>query len=206
VARVVDPGDDQAMVALLDHGDGRILDLERKQAAARPADHSMQCDLYDAPVRNHDDVAVTVALEDRVDRSEDACLEEGGSLASRHQVPIGLLVPARPRCRKAFGQLLGAQALPITEKDLTEPGHRLGDQPGRRLDRLRRLERTLQVARVKACEPTSGEAPANPLGLMVSFFGERRIELPLDAVLAVPGRLAVANEQQPRGRRPGSKR
>jgi hypothetical protein len=147
-----------------------------------------------------------VALEDRVHGGDDTRLEERGPLTSWHQVPVGLLCPARPGLWKAFGQLGGAQALPLPEEDLTESGRRLRVQPGRRLDRLGRLESTFEVARVEACESAPGEAQPNPLGLAASFLGERRIELALDSVFPVPGRLAVANEQQPRGRRPGSER
>jgi hypothetical protein len=71
---------------------------------------------------------------------------------------------------------------------------------------LRCLESSLQVARVKACEPAAGETPAHTLGLAASLFRERWVQLALDAVLAIPRRLAVANEHQPRGRRPGSER
>jgi hypothetical protein len=37
----------------------------------------------------------------------------------------------------------------------------------------------------------------------VPFLGERWIELALDPALAIPGRLAVADEQEARRRRPG---
>src|SRR4029077_4942894 len=43
-------------------------------------------------------------------------------------------------------------------------------------------------------------------GLSAPFCGQRRIELALDAMLAIPRRLAVAKQNQPRWRRPGGER
>jgi hypothetical protein len=95
-------------------------------------------------------------------------------------------------------ELVGAQALPLAEVDLTQAGGRLRPQPDHRLDRLRRLEGALQVARIEPREPAPGQPASQPLGLSASLLGQWRIELALDAVLTVPRRLAVADEEQPR--------
>jgi len=74
----------------------------------------------------------------------------------------------------------------------------------RRLDRLCGLKRPLEVARVEADQLAAGEPASDALSLAASLVGEWRIELALDPVLPVPRRLSVANEQEPRGRWPGS--
>jgi len=196
MTRVVDTADDHAALALFDDRDRCVLDLERKEAAARPADNTMQSDLNHPAVRDDYNVAVVVTFKDFVER--------GGH--TRLEVPVGFFRPPRPRLRETLSQVICAQALPLTEVDLAQPRHRLGVLSDRRLDRLRCLESSLQVARVKACEPAAGETPAHTLGLAASLFRERWVQLALDAVLAIPRRLAVANEHQPRGRRPGSER
>jgi hypothetical protein len=71
---------------------------------------------------------------------------------------------------------------------------------GRSGDRLCGLERALQVAGVKAGKAPAGEPEAEAPSLLASFTRERRVELALDAPLAVPGRLPVANQQQARRR------
>jgi hypothetical protein len=38
------------------------------------------------------------------------------------------------------------------------------------------------------------ESSAEQAGLAAAFVGQRRVELALDAMLAIPSRLAVANE------------
>jgi hypothetical protein len=43
------------------------------------------------------------------------------------------------------------------------------------------------------------QPPAQQLGLPPALLGQRRVELALDAVLVVPGRLTVANQQQASG-------
>ena len=63
-----------------------------------------------------------------------------------------------------------------------------------------------QIARVEAGKPAPTEPLPQQLGLAAALIRQRGIELTLDAVLAIPRRLAVANQQQPRRRRPGSDR
>jgi hypothetical protein len=75
-------------------------------------------------------------------------------------------------------------------------------------DRLGRLEGALQIARVEAGERLTDQAAAQPLSLPAALIGKGRVGLALDAVLEVPGGLAVADEKQARrpdfwGRRSG---
>src|SRR6266850_1279946 len=206
MTRVVDTADDHVAVALFDDRDGCVLNLEWEEAAARPADDTMQRDLNHAAVRDDDHITVVVTFKDVIERSGDPRLEKGGALAARHQAPVGLFRPPRPSLRKALGQVVCAQAFPVSEVDLAQAGHRLGVVSDRGLDRLRRLERSLQVARVEAREPAPGKALPDPLCLAAPLNRERRVELSLDPVLTIPCRLAVANKHQPRGRRPCSER
>ena len=93
MTRVVDTADDHAALALFDDRDRCVLDLERKEAAARPADNTMQRDLNHPAVRDDHNVTVqntilqvessvfaylsTRALRDALP------LPQAGSLASR---------------------------------------------------------------------------------------------------------------------------
>jgi len=70
----------------------------------------------------------------------------------------------------------------------------------------RGLERALQVAGVEAGPDPPGQPPAEQLCLPPAFLGKRGIELALDSVLAIPGRLAVADQEQASGRRLGGER
>ena len=62
MTRVVDTADDHAAVASFDDRDGRVLNLEGEKAAARAADNTMQCDLYDSAMRDDHHVTVLVTL------------------------------------------------------------------------------------------------------------------------------------------------
>ena len=150
-------------------------------------------------MRDHQDVAVLVATEDLLDRGRDARLEKRRSLAARDEVPVGLVGPSRPGFGEPLPQLFGAQAFPLAEKDLPERGQRLGGDSDRPAQDGRGLECALEVAGVKAGPMPAGQPPAQQLGLPPALLGEWRIELALDAVLAVPGRLAVANQEQASG-------
>ena len=98
--------------------------------------------------------------------------------------------------------LLRPQALPLAEVDLAQGGHRFGlDAGGEGADGLRGLERALKVAGVEAGKLAPGQARAQELGLSEPLRRKRRVELALDAVLAVPRRLAVAHEHEARGGR-----
>jgi len=48
------------------------------------------------------------------------------------------------------------------------------------------------------CKGAAGEAGPDTLGLPPAFGRERRIHLALDAALAIPGRLAVPDEDKAR--------
>src|SRR5260370_40801196 len=51
-----------------------------------------------------------------------------------------------------------------------------------------------------------GQPASDSPRLAAAFLRQRRVELALDAVFAVPGRLAVTGQQQSRGRRFGGDR
>jgi hypothetical protein len=170
VSDVVHAADDGAPVAPLDQGDGRVLDLERKEAAARASDDAVQRDLDDASVRDDEDFAVRMSGDDVVELGGDTRFERRGALAAGHDVPVGLFDPACPRLGIALGDLMGAQTLPLAEVDLAQPGPWLGPQLKRRAEDLGRLERTLQVAGVQADERATGESLGEERGLAASFL------------------------------------
>lgn len=203
MCNVVDPGDQHAAISLFEQRNGCVLNLERKDAVASIANDPLQRDLNHAAMRDHQDVAVLVPSKDLVDCGGDAGLEIHGALSAWHEVPVGLLDPARPCGRKFLGDLVGAHPLPVAQINLPERLVRLGLRPSRGRNGLGGLEGPLQVAGVKARESPTGESPAQAASLLAAFFRQRRVELALDAALAVPGGLPVANEQEARRPRPG---
>jgi hypothetical protein len=198
VADVVDARDDHAAVSLLEQRDGRVLDLERKETSARSADHAMQCDLDDAAMSHHEDVAMGVVEEDLVDRATDSRVKPLRTLTTRHQVPIRLFDPTCPCLRVTRGNLRGAQAFPLAQEDLAQRGLGCRLNTNRRADDRGRLEGSVQVARVVRDDGAAREPGRQPLGLAATVGRKRRVELALDAMFAIPGRLAVADEEKAR--------
>src|ERR1700674_573399 len=145
---------------------------------------------------HHEHVAGDVPVQDVVERGRDATFERSSAFTSRNNVPIGLFHPSRPCLGKSIGDLVSAQALPIAEKDLAEACLGLWFEPDERSDVPGGLERSLQVARVETGEGSAGQAVAKQLSLAPTQLREGGIGLSLDAMLAVPGRLAVADEVQ----------
>lgn len=140
-----------------------------------------------------------VAPEDLLDRRRDARFEKRSALAAGDEVPVRLVRPRRPRLGEPLGQVIGAQAFPLAEEDLPERGQRLRGDSDRSAEDGRRLERALEVARIEAGPMPARQPPAQQLGLPPALLGKGRIELTLDAVLVVPGRLTVANQQEASG-------
>lgn len=140
-----------------------------------------------------------VAPKDLLDRRRDARLEKGRALAAGDEVPVRLVGPRRPRLGETLGQVVGAQALPLAEKDLSQRGQRLRGNADRPAEDGRRLEGTLEVARIEAGPTPSRQPPAQQLGLPAALRRKGWVELALDAVLVVPGRLTMANQQQASG-------
>src|SRR5689334_5204273 len=206
VADVIDAPDDHPAVSSLDEGDGRVLDPKGKQPTAWLADDAMQRDLDHTTVGHDQDVAVRVALEDAVDRLRDSSVEGRLALAAWHHVPVRLFDPARPCVRITRGYLICAQTFPLAQVDLAQ--RRLGarGQADPEADDVGGLKSALQVARVMGREAAAGQPRAQELGLAAAFGGKRRVELALDAVLAVPGRLAVPDEDKARGSWTGRQR
>src|SRR5262249_14942061 len=157
VRDVVDAGDDSAPVALLEHRDRRVLDLEGKQPSAGAADDAMQRNLDDAAVSDDQEIAVLVPGNDVIQLSGDASVERRRALASGYDVPVGLFDPAGPRLWVACGDLLGAEAFPLAEEDLTQAFARLGIEAEGGAEHLGGLERAPEVARVEAGEAPAGE-------------------------------------------------
>src|SRR6266567_7882849 len=158
----------------------------------------MERDLDDAPVRDHHHVPVLVTREDRVELQIDASLE--WHRAARDDIPARFLGPQRPFLRVTLGQLFGRESLPQAQVDLPQRlrrarcrCHRLADQAGR-------LESPLQIAGVEPGKAPAGEPASYLHGLAATFCGKRRVELALDAVLPVPGRLAMPDKKETRGR------
>jgi hypothetical protein len=141
-----------------------------------------------------------MAPEDSLDGRGDPRLEKRGAFAPRDEVPVRLVRPACPGFRESLRQLVGAQAFPFAEKNLANGVQRLGSDADRAAEDGRGLERALQVAGIEAGPMPPGQPPAQQLRLPPTFVGERGIELALDPVLTIPGRLAVANQEQASGR------
>src|SRR5438309_10081596 len=80
---VVDPADQHSTISFLEQGDGCILDLEREQAAAWPADHAMQRNLDHAAMRHHEHIALLMATEDVIQRSSHTSVEVRRAFATR---------------------------------------------------------------------------------------------------------------------------
>jgi hypothetical protein len=91
------------------------------------------------------------------------------------------------------------QAFPLAQVDLTELDHRGRVDPQRLADQLCGLGRPLQVARVKSRESPAAQPAAQAHRLAPPFLGKWGVQLALDPALVIPGRLAVAHEQQARG-------
>jgi hypothetical protein len=159
----------------------------------------MEHHLDDTAVRDHQDVGVRMSLHDVVDRRRDSGLEHGRALAPGHQVPVRLLDPRSPCLGKTLRYLGGRQPFPVAEEDLAQG--RLGRRrlPDRRADGFGGLERPPEVARVETGEAPLRQPLSQQLRLTQAFKRQRGVELALDAVLVVPGGLAVANQYQARG-------
>src|ERR1700674_2681819 len=160
----------------------------------------MERDLDDASVSDDQDVSMRVPVENFVQCRDDAGFEARGAFSAGHDVPIRLLAPPRPGIRETLGDLLSAQTLPVAQVDLSEARRGLRHEVDECANRFCGLEGALQVARVEARRPATGEPAAEELGLAATLVGEGRIQLTLDPVFTIPGRLAVANQDHP-GRR-----
>lgn len=167
------------------------------------ADDPLQRDLDDAAMGDHQDVTLLVATEDFIDGGAHTRLKRVCAFATRHDVPVRLFDPPRPRAGKSLGDLFSPQTLPFTQKDLPQRFFRIRLSAYRRGDGLRGFEGSLQVTGVEARETAAREAPAQPVCLAPPLIRERGVQLSLDAALSVPGRLSVANEQESRRRRSG---
>jgi len=159
----------------------------------------MEHHLDDTAVRDHQDVGVRMSLHDVVDRRRNSGFEDGRALAPGHHVPVRLLDPRSPRLGKTLGDLGGRQPFPVAEEDLAERRLRSRRLPDRRADRFSGLECPPEVARIETGEAPWGQPPPQELRLTQAFKRQRGVELALDAVLVVPGGLAVANQNQARG-------
>jgi 3-oxoacyl-[acyl-carrier protein] reductase len=97
--------------------------------------------------------------------------------------------------------LRSREPLPLADVDFSEPRVGADRQPECPTDDLRRLERTAERAREHRFETLVRQAPGELGGLLAAAVVQRRIGVTLKAVVAVPVRLAVADEQH-RGHRP----
>ena len=202
MADVVHAPDHHSTFALLDQRDRGVLNLEWKDSLRRLADDPVQRDLDHSAMRDDQHIAVRMPSHDRLDRGADSRIEDRSAFTTRHYVPVRLFDPARPRFGKSFGHLLGMQPLPLTQVDLAQRLCRLRWHADRLADHLGGLQSALQVARVQAAELATGESRPDEGGLPAPFAGKWGVELPLNPMVAVPGRLPVADEQEARGRWP----
>src|SRR5258706_9223426 len=154
-------------------------------------------------MRDDKNVAVLMTRKDRVELSVDPRLERHGALATSYDVPARRRRPSGPSVGETLRELLGGQAFPFAQVDLAQTRARDRRQTGRLADEPGRLVRTLEIAGVEAGIPVIGQPAADSPRLAAAFLRQRRVELALDAVFAVPGRLAVTDQQQSRGRRFG---
>jgi hypothetical protein len=140
-----------------------------------------------------------MSLHHVVDRRRDPGFEHGRALAPGHHVPVRLLDPRSPCLGKTLRYLGGRETFPVAEEDLAQ--RRLGRRrlPDRRADGTGGLEGPPEVARVETGEAPLRQPLSQELRLTQAFRRQRGVELALDAMLAVPGGLAVANQNQARG-------
>lgn len=104
--------------------------------------------------------------------------------------------PARVPARIGALDLVVGAPLVSAVMPLAQPRLDAQIEAVRRGDRLRRLAGAQQVARVDGGERPRSKAPAGLARLLEALLVERRVELPLEAPLAVPGRDAVPNEDE----------
>src|SRR5260370_4824953 len=196
MARVIDARHHKPPIALSDHRDGGVLDPEREQAMVRRPDDPRQCDLDDSAVGHDQDVPVIVPREDRVHLTNPPGFKRRGALPAGNHIPAWLLSPPRPGVRESLRQLIGVEPLPVAEIDLPQARRRAGRAASRGADQLGGLERALEVARVEPGKTATSQPSPHAHRLPATFLRQWGVDLTLAAVLAIPGRLAAANQQQ----------
>jgi hypothetical protein len=108
-------------------------------------------------------------------------------------------VPGGSRDGTELGRHLGGDpTLVHAEAPLAERGTHPDVEPEPGRDRLGGLERPPQVARPELADRLGGEGLRQRPRLLAARGGERRVAVALDAAVAIPLRLAVADEVDPR--------
>jgi hypothetical protein len=114
-------------------------------------------------------------------------------------VPVVGPEPGRARDGAELGRHLGGDAALVhAEASLAERGTHPDVEPEPGSERLRRLERAAEVARPELADRIGGERLGEDARLLPAGRRERRVAVPLDATVAIPVGLAVADEVEPR--------
>lgn len=145
-------------------------------------------------------VAMGVTPKERLDDGGHPGFEIRLPLTTWHNVPARLVYPPRPRLGVTLGDLVRPQPFPLAEEDLAQGPFGLWRDADAGAENLRRLEGARKVARVVAGELPACQARGQEFGLTAAVGRKRRVELTLDAVLAIPRGLAVADEKKARRR------
>jgi len=141
-------------------------------------------------VRDHEHLLVRVSSGDSAQRCKHPILELVDGFGIAPGTALGL--------RKAREDFLVEQPLPGPEIAFAQGGNRddletawFGDRPGR-------VERAGQIAGVDRVHSRAREVLGESASLCPPSVVQRRVRVPLDAVLEVPVRLAVAGQQDRR--------
>src|SRR6185436_17829482 len=114
---------------------------------------------------------------------------------------LGILrLEAAQRLRIERLDLAARESGPASDVELAQARVGARHEAERASEDLRGLARALQIAAQKAIGALLRERARNRFGLRDAARGERRIRLPLPALLRVPDRLGVADQHELRGR------
>jgi hypothetical protein len=140
---------------------------------------------------------VTSAISSAVEERGHPLVELAQALALR--VPVVGPEPGRARDGAELGRHLGGDpALVHAEAPLAERGAHADVDPEPSRERLRSLERPAEVARPELADRLGGKPLGEGQRLLAARGREWRVAVPLDAAVAIPVGLAVADEVEPR--------
>jgi len=153
----------------------------------------------DAAVGHHHDPAGGRLAGERLEGARDARVERAPALAPGNRV-VGIdRAVAAEGAGIALADLVVREPLARAEMALAQPGIEPDGKPRGGGDGARGVVGAPEVARDEEVEGLCArEAPGDRFGLRAAGRGERAVALPLDALLEVPLRLAVADDDEVR--------
>lgn len=175
----------------------RVEQFVRARRIDRQAGGDAERAVEHAAVRDDDDRLACVPPGEFAKRRLDALVQREQRLPASGQRECGLaLAPAPVRRRVDPFDLLVGATLEAAVVPLAQPRLDAQLEAMRRRDRLGRLSRPQQVARVDRAQRPGGKPLPGLARLLDALLIERRVELPLEATFAIPGGDAVADEDE----------